>query len=89
MEQTFRSVVYGRIISPILFFLFSVGSMLAQTTKTYTPQGTEVTLDIYSELFTTAEKAAKKAYCTQTYPRAIYRGEATTTYNCHAYTLGV
>lgn len=88
MEQTFRSVVYGRIISPILFFLFSVDSMLAQTTKTYTPQGTEVTLDIYSESFTTAEKAAKKAYCTQ-HIHELFIGEKQLQLIIVMHTLGV
>lgn len=91
MEQTFRSVVYGRIIISLLFILIFVGSAISQPpkAKTYTPQGTEVTLYVYSESYTSAEKAAKKAYCTQTYPRAIYMGEATTIYNCHAYAWSV
>lgn len=62
----------------------------------YTPQGTEIPNPIGNngykqgyfyrfEEYTSAQKAAIKEDCIKRYPRAVYWGEATTTYNCHAY----
>lgn len=90
MERIFRSLVYGRMIF-VLFILFSVCNVFAQDEGpfTFTPQGSKVYLTDIENSFTSAGKAAEKAYWAQTYPRAIYMGEATWSYNCHAYAWSV
>lgn len=55
----------------------------------YTPQGSYVSTINRGEQLTTAQKEALKQEWKRTYPRAIYWGEATTTYNCHAYAWSV
>lgn len=54
--------------------------------QVFTPQGSEVT-SAYPmfEYLSAAQKEAKKQYYARTYPKAIFLGEATTTYNCHNY----
>lgn len=74
-----------------LFIVFFADSVSAQNgLKTYTPQGSEVPLSVLSiSEFTPAIKAALKEEWTKKYPRATYMGEATVTYNCHAYAWSV
>ena len=54
--------------------------------QVFTPQGSEIT-SAYPmfEYLSAAQKEAKKQYYARTYPKAIFLGEATTTYNCHNY----
>lgn len=80
----------GIALEIALFTVCFAGSVSAQNElKTYTPQGSEVALEYKFGILTPAEKAARKEYCTKTYPRAIYIDEATYAYNCHAYAWSV
>lgn len=91
MVRISKSIVCGRIIC-LFLVLFLVSSVFAQYDEgpcTYTPQGTKVKLVDRGESQTAAQKAAIKQEWTEKYPRAIYRGESTTTYNCHAYAWSV
>lgn len=57
-------------------------------TTVYTPLGTgtpDKTCYIAFEEYSSSEKAAIKADYMKRFPNAIYRDEATSTYNCHAY----
>ncbi len=69
-----------------LFILLSCNEVIGQI---YTPQGSYVSVISRGEQLTVAEKEALKQEWTKKYPRAIYWGEATTTYNCHAYAWSV
>lgn len=51
----------------------------------YTPNGTRVNDCYYLDEFSDAQKAASLAEAKRNYPNAIVMGEATRTYNCHAY----
>lgn len=88
MASTYRTRTYIRF-AVISFIVCLTGSVSAQK-KIFTPQGSGVIVGVISvSEFTPAEKAAKKEYCTKAYPRAIYMGEATVSYNCHAYAWSV
>lgn len=74
----------------ILFVLLFSKNIWGQPyTSIYTPQGNCVLVVELDEQLTAAQKEALRQKWTQTYPRAIYLGEATTTYNCHAYAWSV
>lgn len=89
--KTINNSTVCKRIACILLVVFSVSNMFAQSRGpvTYTPQGSEVNLINNEELLTPAAKASHKAEWAQKYPRAIYMGEATFTYNCHAYAWSV
>lgn len=63
---------------------------LGSAANVYTPFGSLVPRTYYySEDFTAADKAAYKAATLANFSHAVYMGEATTTYNCHAYAWSV
>lgn len=78
-----RPLVRALIVFFVLLFCHEVFGQV------YTPQGSLVTVVDRGEQLTAAQKEALKQEWTITYPRAFYWGEATTTYNCHAYAWSV
>lgn len=97
MERIHKSMVHRKVVYEgivyILFIIFSISNVCSQEQNrepfTYTPNGSIVSLTNRGELLTASEKAAIKAEWTKTYPKAFCCGEATTTYNCHAYAWSV
>ena len=69
-----------------LFVVFMNSSVWGQI---YTPKGSYVEVIDRGEQLSASEKVALKQEWTEKYPRAFYWGEATTTYNCHAYAWSV
>ncbi|RHJ90841.1 T9SS type A sorting domain-containing protein [Parabacteroides bouchesdurhonensis] len=62
------------------------GLAAKQAAQIYTPKGSLVPdTEILPEQFNAARKESIKAEYIAAYPQATYMGEATTTYNCHAY----
>lgn len=79
----------GTSISRTFIVLFALLSCNETFGQIFTPQGSKVNVINFGEQLTAAQKEAYKQECIQKYPRAIYLGEATSTYNCHAYAWSV
>ena len=71
----------------LLHFLKKVPdtSLGANTTTVKTPAGTDVTVDIYTQDFTPAEKRRIAREIVATRPNVIVVSDATPIYNCHSY----
>lgn len=79
----------GTSISRTFIVLFALLSCNEAFGQIFTPQGSFVGVISRGEQLTAAEKEALKQEYTKKYPRAIYWGEATSTYNCHAFAWSV
>ncbi|HCX61717.1 MAG TPA: hypothetical protein DHU59_04680 [Clostridiales bacterium] len=83
-EKTIKLLLEEENLSKYIYNTDNI-EILSSTATVYTPNGSAVSVIIYGEQLTQAEKNELDDYTKTQYPNATFVSSSTTNYNCHSY----